>query len=210
MIKYGLISELDARCIEKTLDLICNEFADVVINITEIGLFNCETSIGIRNYLWSKGRENYSIGIDNEKDKPVENWFKLDNVIIGNSNEVYNKLQDQSQHFILIDGDHSYLGVIQDFFAYCDKVKMGGYLCFHDTGKHIQPFKDFQHGDKNNPDSYISVRKALHRVGLLDDYFMNYSTIVFYKQELDNLELIFDEADETNEAGGICVFKKLY
>jgi len=32
----------------------------------------------------------------------------------------------------------------------------------------------------------------------------------FNTASVGNWGLVFDEADETNEAGGICVFKKLY
>jgi hypothetical protein len=75
-------------------------------------------------------------------------------------------------------------------------------MAFHDTGKHIKLFKDFQHGDKTNPDAYISVRKALSEIGLL----------AYPPSEIHETlgwKLVFDEADETDLAGGICVFKKL-
>src|ERR1700733_9306773 len=192
MIKYGLISETDARALEKTIDLICNEFGKAEINVTEIGLYNCATANGICDYLSLKGVHWKYTGIDNEKDKEINPplWIKY---IKGNSTEVYNQIEDNSQHLIFIDGDHSLIGVISDFYAYAGKVKEGGYLAFHDTGKHIKPFKDFQHGDKDNPDAYISVRKALNKIGLFNH---------------PEWELIFDEADENNEAGGICVFLK--
>ncbi len=161
----------------------------------------------------SKNRNPFCTGIDNWKDGQKMFDFpqatECGTFIQGNSNEVYNHVQDNSQHLIFIDGDHSYLGIIQDFYAYCDKVKEGGYMAFHDTGKHIKPFKDFQHGDKNNPDAYISVRKALNKIGLLIDT-ENFHLKVLNKYKMQQWELIFDEADETDEAGGICVFKKIY
>lgn len=214
MIKYGLISNTDARTLEKTIDLICNGFNGEIIRITEIGLYNCETSNGIMDYAWQQHpadiKSVFYTGIDNQKDKEIiaPEWM---NLIIGNSNEVYNQLEDNSQHLIFVDGCHCFAHVISDFFCYADKVKVGGCIAFHDTGKHIAPFKDFQHGDKNNPDAFISVRKALNKIGMLDDFSDNNQTVHFWKAgELDNWELIFDEADETNKAGGICVFKKLY
>lgn len=201
MIKYGLISGTDARTIEKTIDLICDEFKNYCICVTEIGLYNCATANGICDYLSLKGINWEFTGVDNEKDKEVKPamWIRY---IKGNSTEVYNQIIDNSQHLIFIDGDHSYIGVISDFFAYRDKVKAGGYLVFHDTGKHINPFKDFQHGDENNQRAYISTRDALHEIGLLDDNFRS------GWQTDSEWKLIFDEADETNEAGGICVFRK--
>lgn len=218
-IKYGLISETDARILEKTIDLILNEFPEIreaaksspipsnPICITEIGLFDCGTATGLFSYLSTKCSIQYT-GIDNEKDKPIipPNWM---NLIIGNSNEVYNQLEDNSQHLIFFDGDHSKIGLISDFFAYADKIKVCGYAAFHDTGKHIKQFKDFQHGDKENSDAYISVRKALQTIGLLEPFInSNYKNVEggIY----DQWELVFDEADIENPAGGICVFKKLY
>jgi hypothetical protein len=42
----------------------------------------------------------------------------------------------------------------------------------------------------------VAVRKALKKIGLLDNKF-------------EGWELVFDRADETDQFGGICVFKKL-
>ncbi len=208
MIKYGLISETDARTIEKTIDLILNGRDKDLIYVTEIGIYGGETGDGIARYCASKGVFCHLTGIDNLSDKEPIRFF-YDKKIIGNSNEVYNQLEDNSQHLIFIDGCHCFAHVVSDFFCYAPKVKKGGCIAFHDTGKHIKSFKDFQHGDKENPDAYISVRKALDRVGLLDGYISGNGKM--YESTLeDKWELIFDEADGDDEAGGICVFKKLY
>lgn len=221
MIKYGLISETDARTLEKTIDLICLHENDFKINVSEIGLYNCSTSLGLIDYIKSKNFIVDYTGIDNLKDKTtdyiMQNSSIYNQLIIGNSNEVYNQIEDNSQHLIFIDGCHCFAHVVSDFFCYAPKVKAGGYLAFHDTGKHIKPFKDFQHGDKDNTDAYISVRKALSAIGLLDtygwdkiDYMIN--EVIQDKAAIrqPNWKLIFDEADGTNEAGGVTIFKKLY
>lgn len=204
--KYGLISLTDAYVLERTLDLIMDAFDDVVIQVSEIGVYSGMTTSGMDDYIASKRRSARFTMIDNNKDgeeiKFLPQYYDL---IIGNSNEVYNQLEDNSQHLIFIDGDHSYIGVISDFYAYADKVKVGGYLAFHDTGQHIKPFKDFQHGDKNNPYAYISARKALHKLWLLFD-----ADVLKLYERHPQWELIFDEADKTDEAGGITVFKRLF
>lgn len=227
MIQYGLISQTDARTIEKTLDLVCSDFPnDKFIYTTEIGIFDGQTSRGINEYVNNKHKVNIHTAIDNNKDKPVLKPFYDCMLIIGNSTEVYSQLPDRSQHFIFVDGNHSFAAVIADFFCYAPKVKVGGYLAFHDTGKHISQFKDYQGvGSKDNPDSYISVRKALTTIGIL-----GYSTFVKDVKEKVGLSdiqiseylnrnkyyasrqwwLFFDEADETNEAGGVTVFKRLF
>lgn len=214
MIQYGLISETDARCLEKTIDLICSEFPGQDIHVTEIGIFDGQTSRGINEYITSKQYGSLNVyskepmqahnfkcnftAIDNNKDKEVLKPFEDCTLIIGNSTEVYNALADNSQHMIFVDANHSFPAVIADFFCYESKVKKGGYFCFHDTGKHIKNFTDYQRmGSGGDLDMYISVRKALHRIGVLSD-------------ELFGWRLIYDEADENDRAGGIVVLKKIH
>lgn len=208
MSKYGLISNLDAQVIEKTLCFILNEFNLKVVFITEVGIYSGETTNGMREYLSSNGSEGYFTGIDNNKDGELIR-FSYDRLLIGDSNEIYCKVEDSSQHLIFIDGCHCFAHVVSDFFCYAPKVKVGGYFAFHDTGEHIKAFKDFQHGDKNNPDAYISVRKALCSIGLLN-WKRGFGHDYERETMLSNWKLIFDKADETNEAGGVTVFKKLY
>lgn len=209
MIKYGLISQTDGRTLEATIDIIHNH-EKVGINITEIGLFNCGTAMGLVEYATSKGLVVKYTGIDNEKDKPIElpPWL---NYIKGNSNEVYNQLEDNSQHLIFVDALHTFPAVVADFFCYAPKVKVGGFLAFHDTGKHLDPLSGWQGvGDKNDPDMCLGgVRKALQTIGLLEPFINpNYENVEggIY----DEWDLIFDEADPNDTGGGICVFKKLY
>tara|TARA_R110000868_G_scaffold243012_1_gene498715 strand:+ start:1271 stop:1879 length:609 start_codon:yes stop_codon:yes gene_type:complete len=202
MIKYGLISETDGKTIEATLDLLTDKIPpNQTINTCCIGIYNGDTDRGIVQYLNQKGYTVCHTAIDNEKDKPVQKPVENCILIIGDSTEVYHKLADESIDFLFVDGCHCMAHVVADFFCYSPKIKTNRYILFHDTGEHISQFKDFQHGDKENPFAYISVRRALERIGLLDDEIAG---------RCHGFELIFDEADETDEAGGICVFKKLY
>ncbi len=209
MIKYGLISQTDARTLEATIDLIHNH-EKVGINITEIGLFNCGTAMGLVEYATSKGLVVKYTGIDNEKDKPVENIPQWMNFIKGNSNEVYNQIEDNSQHLIIVDGLHTFAGVISDFFCYAPKVKVGGFIAFHDTGKHIDPLHGWQGvGFENDPDFCLGgVRKALNVLDLLNEN--DYSIFGQYSDTSGGWKLIFDQADPNDEAGGFTVFQKLY
>jgi hypothetical protein len=199
MIKYGLISDTDALTIELTLDLILSEFDSRVIYVSEIGLFNGDTSKGIMDYLKQKNRLYFYTGIDNEKDKPIDTSIPYNKLIIGNSNEVYNQLEDESQHFIFQDANHSLPCVISDFFCYADKVKIGGYMAFHDTAPQAQG-KDWQRmGNENDLDMSISVLKALKKVGLLDNIWIGQL----------GWSLVFNEWDKNDKCGGIIVFKKI-
>lgn len=201
-IKYGLISKIDSACIEKTIDLICAGFPAETIAITEVGLFNCQTSQGIHDYILSKGRAAAMTGVDSEKDKLIHppGWMKF---IRGKSAEVYNKIPDNSQHFIFVDALHTFPAVVADFFCYKDKVKVGGYIGFHDTSPQAQG-KDWQRvGSKDDPDMYISVKKALLAVGLINNEGD-------YINKQPGWELVFSEYDINDDAGGVCIFKKLY
>lgn len=194
MIQYGLISKVDSFCLEKTLDLIEGD----VINYCEVGLYNGRTASGVNEYLESKGKKCNITGVDNFADKEKLVFFPEGaRLIVGNSNEVYNSIDDESQDLIFIDGNHAFPSVVADFFCFSGKIKPGGYMCFHDSGSHIKPFTDYQRiGNESDPDSYISVRKALEKMELLNNRFP------FWK-------LIFDVADESDPAGGLTVLKKI-
>lgn len=212
MPKYGLISQTDANTIELTLRLIFEHFPDGIINVTEVGIYAGETGNGMRWFIENNERVCRLTGIDNEKDNEAIR-FNYDTLIIGDADEVAYKLKNDSQHLILIDACHCFAHTISNFFSYCDKVIKGGYIAIHDTGEHIKAFKDFQHGHTDNPDAYISVRKALKAVGLIPISKNYHENNIRIKVHLVTAgigwELIFDEADASNGAGGFCVFKKL-
>lgn len=193
---YGLISELDARVISKTLDLVNIDFPSGIINTTELGVRDGKTSRGIHDYLTNKARVNFHTGIDNNNDLDTQIPFPGCHMIYGNSSEVYVDIVDNSQHFIFIDANHSYILTMSDFLLYSDKVKPGGYIVFHDCGKQIPPMKDYQgFGSREHPDFYIACRKAVNKLGLLDNNYKGW-------------RLIFDKADETIDTGGVVVIQK--
>lgn len=198
MIQYGLISETDAKTIEKTLSLIMQEFPNDYIITCEVGIHNGETSRGMAKYLQSNNRKFAHTAIDNQQDfkmgRPYEECLDF---LIGDSVEMSARLVDDFYHFCFIDANHSFHKVIADFVAYTPKIKKGGYLLFHDTNPNIVSYKDYQKvGSEAHENMYISVRRALKAIGLFDNAFPEW-------------ELIFDEFDQENEAGGICVFKKI-
>lgn len=211
---YGLISDVDASVLEKTLDLIIADFPNQPICVTEVGLYNGRTSKGIKEYIESKGREVKLTGIDNQRDNEKLVFFPpTADLIIGNSNEVAYKVPEHSQHMIFIDGLHTLSGVISDFFCYATKVKYDGFICFHDTAPYAQG-RDWQRtGSKEDKYQYISVRKALELIGLLDTPIkplLSYS-YDYYSASLDNWSLYFDEYDKENTegCGGVTVFKRI-
>lgn len=194
---YGLLPPKDVKNIERTLDLVCEQFPEGVINTCEIGVHKGHTSRGIHKYLTDKWRINFHTGIDNQHDLPIEVPFPGCNLILEDSREAWEHLAKNSQHFIFIDGNHSYVMTMADFGIYKLRVAIGGYIALHDTGKHIKPFTDYQGvGSKDDPNHYIACRKAIDTLGLLDN-------------KVDGWELVFDEADESFHTGGLTVVKRI-
>lgn len=199
-IRYGLMPELDYETIRKTLYMTAKDFDHVSeINTLEIGVHKGDTSRGIRDFFKAINRKHHHTGIDSRKDFKMNSPFPECTFIIGNSSEVYNQVPDESQHFLFIDGSHSFHNTVGDFMLYKDKVVQGGYIAFHDTGKQIKPFQDYQglpHENKKDPLNYISCRLAIEKMGLLDN-------------KLQGWELIIDTSDEKYPTGGITVIRKL-
>lgn len=193
---YGLITLKDSETLEHTLTLACLAFPGGVINTTELGIHKGRTAKGIHHYITHiRGRQHRHIGVDNCKDLNVMLPFPGCGLLIGETKDMAELISDNSQHFLLIDANHSFKNTIEDFGLYCDKVMKGGYLAFHDTSPNIPEFKDFQGGDKSDPLCYISCRKAVEYMGLFDS---------------TQWSVVFDEYDSTSDTGGMLVIKKLY
>ena len=196
--RRGLISVIDADCIEKTLDKLLPKFPEGTFNTFELGTCDGHTSCGIHEYFIERGRENFHTGIDSQRDKNIQPPFPECNFIIGDTIQCHTKLEDDSQHFGFIDANHSLFYTTADFLLYRTKVKVGGYIGFHDTAPHIKKFFDYQHtGARDNPYNYISCREALSLLGLLTNRFPGW-------------KLIFDECDPVDTAGGVCIFERIF
>lgn len=198
MIQYGLISRVDSDTIEKTFELVFKEFPDDIINYAEVGLYNGRTTSGVNEFLQSKEKQFNLIGIDNFKDKEELVFFPSNAKLIqGSSIEVYNQLPDNSQHLIVIDGNHSFPYVISDYYCYRNKVKVGGYMCFHDASPQTQGKSYQRMGNESDSDMHIAVMKAVKEIGLFDN-------------KIEGWERVFHEWDENDEGGGVIIFKRLF
>lgn len=198
MKRFGLISKKDEEILTTTLNLILRDCRSDTINTVEVGIFDGQTSRAIHEYILGCAKFNNHTAIDNNRDKVVEKPFPDCNFIVGNSSEVYNQIPNDSQDLIFIDALHTFPAVISDFYCYEHKVRVGGFLAFHDTGKHLDPLSGYQLvGDRNDPDMCLGgVRKALKRLGL-------------YSNRQPYWRLIFDEADPNDTGGGMSVFKRI-
>lgn len=195
--QYGLMTATDYQTMDKVLGMVLEVFPEGIINTCEIGVHRGDGSRGIHKFITDAGRINFHTGIDNQHDFAMGSPFEGCNFIIGSSIEVYNQIADNSQHFLLIDGCHNYALTMADFLVYSDKVRVGGFVAFHDTGEQIKPMTDFQGmGDKDDPDMYISCRKAVKKLGLFDDTFPGWK----YQ---------FSIWDDQFHTGGITVVKRI-
>lgn len=168
----------DYQIMDNTLLLVMKQFPQGVINTLEIGVRDGRTSRGIHQFLSDAGRINFHTGIDNNHDMETPVPFDGCNLIIGNSMEVFNQVADDSQHLVFQDGCHNLPMTMVDFLLYAPKVRSGGYFAFHDTSPLIKPFTDYQGmGSKEDPDMYISCRKALNMLGITKNGFPGWGWI---------------------------------
>lgn len=67
----------------------------------------------------------------------LKNTDKFKNItpVIGKSEDVYGQFQDGQFEMMFIDGMHDYDSVKSDIEKYWPKLKVGGYMCFHDYQK---------------------------------------------------------------------------
>lgn len=196
--KIGLITPSDANALKECILHINNSYSTGSIKITEVGIHAGHTSRLLKQFVESLGRELDYTGIDAQVDFKMGPPFPEAKFIVGFSNDVYDQIEDGSQHLIFIDANHNLMCTVTDFLLYQSKLKHGGIFVFHDTGSHIPAFKDYQHmGDRKNPDNYIACRKALTLLGLYDT------------PELRGFRLFIDRADSNFETGGITAFVKL-
>lgn len=193
---YGIMPQTDYETMDKILSMVINQTQpDTIITTLEIGVHEGKTSRGIRDFIKARGRDLWHTCIDNQRDFKMDAPFYESRFIIGNSEEVHGQVRDDSQEFILVDGNHNLRHTILDFVLYNSKLKIGGIMAFHDCGSHIG-LVDYQgEGDRNDPDNWIACRKALSFLGLIDNKFPGF-------------ELILDIADPSHPTGGIIAIRK--
>lgn len=64
---------------------------------------------------------------------------KIVHPIIGYSQDVVHKFNDDEYDVIYVDGDHDYTSVKRDIQMYLPKLKSGGFMCGHDYNERIFP-----------------------------------------------------------------------
>lgn len=205
-IEFGLLNPTDKVSIITCLDFIAERF-DEPLSITEIGINEGKTSLGIKRTLelWGKTLQQitqvditYDIIAKWISREEYKNKLPEVNQIQGDSLEVYSSVPD-NQHLIFIDGCHCLTHCICDFVNFFPKVKKGGLILMHDANPTISSTSrknSYQgHGDSDNLDYGISSRIALDKLSLLG---LNHT-----------FKLFLDRYDPNDWIAGVVAFEKL-
>lgn len=105
-------------------------------------------------------------------------------------------IDDNSLDFCVIDADHSEIEVTKDFLAIENKMKSGSIVAFHDSCPASQGTDRQSHGD------FINVRKAMDKLGLLNDARAGFK---LFKELLGTRTTLNDE----NGGNGMILIQKL-
>lgn len=158
--RFGSILEEDAQVIEATLEHLSGQKR---VRWLEVGMFAGGTGRGVRDFLARKGIELEWWGIDAGYITEPISPFPGANIIKGRSEEVY-PLVTGLFDGIFIDGCHCRNHIILDTMNYGPKVRVGGFLLFHDCGKDSQG-KDKQPCGPDLPEFYIQTLEGMKMMG---------------------------------------------
>lgn len=152
---YGALTRTDIDVLEAVLAC----FQGRSLAFTEIGIHTGTTARGIRDYCAANRIRLEYTGIDNgtlHHDLTVP--FEGARLIVGNSAEVFHLAPVAD--VILVDGAHARNDVILDTYNYAPRVRIGGFLLFHDTSPEIQHTMREAYGP-DIPPFYNAVNDAL-------------------------------------------------
>jgi cephalosporin hydroxylase len=119
------------------------EFISLIIGLEPQVIVEIGVHVGGTLYAWQQIAPTV-MGVDWAPDGP--HVFDLDGstVVLGNSHEtktflaVEKCLDGRPIDCLFIDGDHSYVGVRQDYRMYSPLVRRGGVIAFHDIAPILQ------------------------------------------------------------------------
>jgi len=186
---YGVLTDVDVKQIEDSLDLLKSTFEDEPINLLEIGIHKGRTARSIRNRLKKIGLTNYTYWAVDAGN--VNNPFEGCNLVRGTSEESFDQLPDL--HWVFIDGCHCVNHVMLDFLNYGHKVAKDGFLLFHDTGPNSQGNHYQNHGPKN-PNFHIATLRAFSKLD------------IFNRKDWKHISSNYDV--NNMEWGGVSIFQK--
>lgn len=167
------------------------------IRFLEVGTYRGDTSCEIQRWCCEHKKKLEFWGIDAGK-HPEFNYlnqppipFIEANMVYGDSAEVFRRIPYELD-VALIDGCHCVNHVILDTIHYGDRIKVGGFMMFHDTAWHVQQTMRDPHGP-DIPEFYNSVLRA--------------HTLMRFP--FKNWELFAEGFDKDAKWGGITCYQKI-
>lgn len=157
----GLLFNNDWDNLKKSIDLCLETFPTEHFIFVEVGIADGRTSFAIGEYLRSRQIKFDYYGVDLAPGA-VDNFPEFQ-LVQGCSYEMAHQVPQS--HWIFIDACHCEDCVEKDALAYCERIKKGGFICFHDANTSCQGTYP-QHNGKG-----IGVQNALKRANLEDRDF---------------------------------------
>lgn len=157
---FGALTVEDGEALKTTL---LSASTRKHLKFLEIGMHSGATARGIKAFLEANGCSLEYWSIDPGYLCEINPPFPGANTIKGLSDEVYETIPEDFD-IIFIDGCHCRNHVILDTYNYHTKVKVGGFLMFHDCSPSAQG-KDPQYHGPRTPAFCIDVLRGLDEMG---------------------------------------------
>ena len=162
--KYGAIQAEDVEVLEACLTHIAEQarkdgrFA----RICEIGMHDGNTARGIENFFKERGQQMTYWGIEPDTVSTRPRFVPANGLLIqADSAECYEVIPEWLD-LVWVDGCHCRNHVVLDTLNYAPKVRVGGFICFHDINPIGQGLlSEHQYHGPNTPDFALAVNKAL-------------------------------------------------
>lgn len=192
---HAAITPTDSAILIRSLNRTAARFGEGM-QLTEIGIFKCETTRGIIDTLKPKLKDFTVWGVDSarihhgdeKKLNPPTEHFKL---VLAESTEAHHLLP-ATLHWVFIDACHCANHAMLDFLNFGSHVPVGGEVLFHDVSPLVEG-KFYQRHGPEIPDFAFAVRTAIDRLGL------HYRT---------DWELVEEGWDDNPTKGGVAVFRR--
>lgn len=166
--KYGAILAEDVAVLEACINAIWQECTTTSRppKICEIGMHDGGTAKGIERAFLNLGFPGIQyFGVDPDpgttRPRHVPAGGK---VIVGDSAEVFSQVSGDLD-LLWVDGCHCFNHVILDTLHYAPKVRVGGFVCYHDVNPKGEGAEHQYHGPIE-PEFGLAVNQALRVFGL--------------------------------------------
>jgi hypothetical protein len=159
---YGAIVDEDVIVLETCLRELLLPVAVEKLRVVEIGMHDGGTARGIEQFVREHGADLEYWGIDPDEGKTRPRYLPKGGVtVIGDSAEVFHHVPD-GVDLVWVDGCHCVNHVILDTVHYAPKVRVGGFMLFHDVAPagQMHPTQGRQYHGPMIPEFNLAVGRA--------------------------------------------------